>query len=57
MWDDADLEEETPAPVVEEAPVEAAAAEEVPAEAETPAPEGPVLGFEPKKLICKHWIR
>lgn len=57
MWDDADVEEETPAPVAEEAPADPAAAEGVAAEADTPAPEAPVLGFEPKKLICKHWIR
>lgn len=57
MWDDADVEEETPAPVVEEAPADPAAAAAEPAEAETPTPEAPVLGYEPKKLICKHWIR
>ncbi|KOB75204.1 Flightin [Operophtera brumata] len=58
MWDDADVEDETPAPVAEDAAaVDAAAAEAGPAEAETPAPEAPVLGFEPKKLICRHWIR
>ncbi|KAI8430738.1 hypothetical protein MSG28_000918 [Choristoneura fumiferana] len=56
MWDDADVEEETPAPepVVEEAP----APEPEPApEAEPEPPQAVVKGTEPKKLIFKHWVR
>ncbi|XP_072930293.1 flightin isoform X2 [Epargyreus clarus] len=64
MWDD--VVEETPAPEAppaEAAPAEAApAAKDAPAEgkpevAEPPPPENVTTGTEPKKLICKHWVR
>lgn len=63
MWDD--VVEETPAPEApapEAPPAEAAAAAGAPAEgkaevAEPPPPENVTLGTEPKKLICKHWVR
>jgi hypothetical protein len=58
MWDD--VEDETPAqPEPEPEPVADAAAEaEAPKEeAEPPAPEIVVKGYEPRKLVFKHWIR
>lgn len=59
MWDDADIEEQAPAPAEEVPPeaAEAAPAEEAAPEAEAPAPEAIVMGTEPKKLIFRHWIR
>ncbi|CAH0703426.1 unnamed protein product [Spodoptera exigua] len=61
MWDDADVEEETPAPAPPAEEEAAAAAETAaaaqPEEAEPPAPENTVMGTEPKKLVFKHWIR
>lgn len=58
MWDDV-VEEDVPEPVPEEAaaPAEGAASEAMPEVAEPPPPENLTLGTEPRKLICKHWIR
>lgn len=56
MWDDADIEESVAVqPAEEAAPAEDAAAEVT--EGEIPATDAPVLGFDPQKLICRHWIR
>lgn len=59
MWDDV-VEEDKPA---EAAPAAEPAAEEAPADApqaevaEPPPPENPVHGTDPKRLVCKHWVR
>ncbi|CAH0716457.1 unnamed protein product, partial [Brenthis ino] len=62
MWDDV-VEEDKPAeaaPAAEPAAVstEGAPAEQTAAEvAEPPPPEAPVRGTEPRRLVCKHWVR
>lgn len=62
MWDDV-VEEDAPKPAeVSAAPpaegAEGAAPEETkPEEAEPPPPENITRGNEPKRLVCKHWVR
>lgn len=62
MWDDV-VEEDKPAEAAPAAEPAAAGAEGAPAGqpaaevAEPPPPEAPVRGTEPRRLVCKHWVR